>query len=356
MTENETYDRTLDTPPAPPAQPPHLPDEEYYRQPQRSNSRRLGMALLIVGLIWLASMAVGRGPLFGGERGLLLDQQYSGSRLEMDIGTGSVEVRPSDNNQIQVEATYRGGSPEDYDVNVSESGGTVRINGGPRPSFFFFSRDVNYEIRVPANAAMDIKTVNGQINVEGIDGAVTLNSTNGDIEASDLSGGATVGTVNGDVKLREIGGKLNITTTNGDVELEDGSVTEATVRTTNGEVTLEGVSNNLDVETVNGEVKIGDARDGRLRIETANGDIEYEGSLAPGGANAVTTLAGDVRIRLPDDSGFSLNANTISGDLETSFDLQNRQEDGRNLRGTVGGGQATLEIETTNGDVHVERQ
>ena len=60
MTEQETYDRTLDPPVT--EEPLALPNEEYYRQPaprQASSAARLGMLLVLIGLVWLAVELVG---------------------------------------------------------------------------------------------------------------------------------------------------------------------------------------------------------------------------------------------------------------------------------------------------------
>src|SRR2546423_10879058 len=91
MTERETIDRPNDVIPEQP-----LPDEEYYRRPPLPrpdrSAARLGMLLVIVGLIWLAVELVGYGPLFGGSQGVtLIDAPLPGNPLDLELGS-----RPAD--------------------------------------------------------------------------------------------------------------------------------------------------------------------------------------------------------------------------------------------------------------------
>src|SRR5262245_34150365 len=199
MTHQETYDPTLDAPPAPrlaleapPAAP--LPDEDYYRQSgaprHNGRARGLGVALVLVGVLLLAFQVFGRGIPFGGAVGstTLIDQTLPGDRIELVAAASDVEVRTWDGDQIHVEATQRGGARGDYTIDVSRSGDTVRVTESTRNFFSFFgSRSLSYRISVPKGAQADIRTASGEIDVAGVGGAVSLNSVSGDVRASDLT-------------------------------------------------------------------------------------------------------------------------------------------------------------------------
>jgi hypothetical protein len=62
-----------------------------------------------------------------------------------------------------------------------------------------------------------------------------------------------------------------------------------------------------------------------------------------------------VNLRLPDASGFRLDASTVSGDLSSEFELHDAQTARRSLSGLAGDGSATLMIGTTSGDISIER-
>src|SRR5687767_8988306 len=119
MTDQEIFDRTLDTPatptPAPVAQAPILPNEEYYQRPAADRPARrphgLGVALVLVGLLLLAFQLFGRGVAFGNTGSLrLVDETLPGNRIELIVAASDVEVRPWDGSNIHIEATQQGGS------------------------------------------------------------------------------------------------------------------------------------------------------------------------------------------------------------------------------------------------------
>ena len=100
---------------------------------------------------------------------------------------------------------------------------------------------VSYEIKVPANTDLDLRTVNGGINVEGVSGDIQFEA------------------VNGSIHLARVGGDVRGTTTNGGLNIElDGAQWSGTgldAETTNGGVTVfipQGYSAELETGTVNG--------------------------------------------------------------------------------------------------------
>ena len=363
MTDQETYDRTIDAPSPPggavqPAMP--LPNEPYYqRQPElrrRPRARGLGIALVLVGLLLLAFQLFGRGVVFGGAGSMtLVDQDYPGHRIELSAAASDVEIRPGSGSRIHVEAIQHGGSQGDYQIEIVPSGDTLRVTESSRSFFWLFgSRSVRYRISVPSNGQADIHTASGEIDVEGLSGAVSLASVSGAVRAGDLTGGLTVRTTSGEVQLNDIAGKLDVGSISGDVTLEDGRIDGATVSTTSGQVQLDGVAGTLNLTSVSGDIQVREARDGQLDLSTTSGEIEYQGSLAREGTNTLDSISGDVHLRLPEDSSFRLDASTVSGDLSDDFELRDGETARRSLSGVAGDGSATLTISTTSGDIEIE--
>jgi hypothetical protein len=365
MNDQETYDHKLDTP-APPTsdaavEAPTLPNEPYYQQPvprRHARNASLGVALVLVGLVLFAFQVVGRSlPINSGGTIPLIDQQLSGNRLELSAAASDVEVRSWNGSEIRVEATQRGGERGDYTIDVSTSGGTVRVVESSHNFFCLFcSRHVSYQISLPNSAQADIKTASGDITVEDLKGAVVLSTVSGEIHASDLEGGLTAGTTSGEVQLNNVVGKLEVNTISGDVQLEDGKVDGATVNTTSGKVQLEGVAGALNIGTVSGDVAVRDAHDSQLTISTTSGEVEYSGDLAQGGSNSVNSISGDVTLALPEDAGIRLDASTISGSISSGVELNNREEGLRSLKGIAGDGATNLTIGTTSGDISIEKR
>lgn len=335
-TEN-TYERTE----AGPGPESRLPNEPYYRRqaPERRNGpRALGIVLVLLGLLWLMGMvglpALGWNP----STVTLVDQTLPGSRLELTAISGDVEIVPWDRREIRVEVTQRGGQADRTAVEVQQAGDAVRVTTSQRSDFCigFCWRELRYRVSLPEGAAASVRTASGDIDVAG---------------AGDL----TIETVSGDVELRDIRGRLEGETTSGDVRLDNGALTGARLQTVSGDVRLSGVDGAIAVATTSGDITVQDAARGTLALGTTSGGVEYEGGLAPG-ESRVSTISGDVELRLPADGGFRLDASTVSGEISNDFALEGLQQDRRALRGTAGDGAATLSVQTTSGDISIRER
>lgn len=138
--------------------------------------------------------------------------------------------------------------------------------------------EVNFTIRVPAGVSFMGRTVNGEIDVQSLDGNVDARTVNGDVEIS-TSGFAEANTVNGSITA-EIGssdwtGTLEFETVNGSitVELPDGVGADVVARTINGSIETDfplTVRGRFSSRSLSGS--IGGGGD-RISLETVNGSV-----------------------------------------------------------------------------------
>ena len=313
---------------------PSLSHEPYYEQPapairptSRPNSaRRAGIALIVVGLLWLLAMLPGLGIGFWGGTTTLLQQTYPANVLVMNVGSANVEVRSWSETGIHVEATQRGVSRDEVDVN--RSGNTLQISDNQAGWFNWFgARDVQYTVLVPATAQVQVETTSGDIDVSGVEGrtgedsSVVLRSVSGDITASGMAHGLTASTTNGDLQVNSVSGALALESTNGDVSISNADAAQLTANITNS-------------------------------------SFVFDGSLAPGSQNQIEAVNGDIELRLPSDGGFRVRATTVRGDinLDNDFEAQRSQDSRTTLDATVGDGATTLNIQTVNGDIEIQQQ
>ena len=120
---------------------------------------------------------------------------------------------------------------------------------------------VAYTVTVPKEIDLEMKTVNGTIEVKDISGAVDAKTTNGRIGLTGIVGTIQAKTTNGKIGLLEVLGPIRAKTTNGSIKAEVGGSGEQQheirAATTNGgiEVTLpKGLNANLKASTVNGKI------------------------------------------------------------------------------------------------------
>ncbi len=66
-------------------------------------------------------------------------------------------------------------------------------------------------------------------------------------------------------------------------------------------------------------------------------------------------MSGDVQLQLPADASARLEASTFSGDLRSDWGNPSRGDDGpgKELKTTIGGGDAFIHVESFSGDVRV---
>jgi DUF4097 and DUF4098 domain-containing protein YvlB len=166
-----------------------------------------------------------------------------GSRkLIVDNVNGSIEVTGYSGSGVQVTVRehWRADSPEkmleakrDVRLDMSQSGNDVKLYvDGPFRCGHNCTGDhgrtgynvaFDFEVKVPMDAALDLKTVNGgKLRVNGSQGDFNIHSVNGAIELKDMAGAGSVNTVNGGISVgfREIPrAQCSFKTVNGSVDV-----------------------------------------------------------------------------------------------------------------------------------------
>ena len=81
-----------------------------------------------------------------------------------------------------------------------------------------------------------------------------------------------------------------------------------------------------------------------------------------GGRYEIESHSGDIRLSLPDQPGFELEAHTFNGRIRVDFSIRSegpiRDHDRgpRSVRGTYGDGSSSLRVQTFSGDIVVTRR
>lgn len=107
-------------------------------------------------------------------------------------------------------------------VQVFTDGGRIGARG-PKTSDGA-SWSVGFDVMVPRQAALELKTTNGGITIEDVQGEMTFNTTNGGVTLRRVNGNVRGGTTNGGVRVELdgvgwIGEGLDVQTRNGGVRL-----------------------------------------------------------------------------------------------------------------------------------------
>jgi Toastrack DUF4097 len=127
-------------------------------------------------------------------------------------------------------------------------------------------------------------------------------------------------------------------------------------KSVNGDVEIGGITGNAVARTVNGDIRVSAA--GSVEANTVNGSID----ASMGAANfdddlGFHTVNGSITLELPDGINADISASTVNGGMETDFPLTVQGRWGpRHLRGTIGSGGHSIELETVNGRIALRRQ
>lgn len=154
-----------------------------------------------------------------------------------------------------------------------------------RPSNFGMGQqaEVRYDVRVPRGTSLSLRTTNGALSIDGVQGVIELETVNGRVRGTGLGQVQRAETVNGSVELaldRVPQRGATFETVNGsvDITMPSSSPARVSVRTVNGSITVAGFTQLDEGErrrrryegTLNGG---GPA----LRIETVNGSVSVRG-------------------------------------------------------------------------------
>jgi len=220
-------------------------------------------------------------------------------RIELENINGPVHISAWDRNEVKVDAIKRAWDKDrlaeaKIEVDSSQDSLSIRTEyPGHDHTFWNDHRhdqpaSVEYTLTVPRNVRLDeIKLVNGNLDVEGVNGEVRVSCVNGRLTARKLGGRAELSTVNGrlDADVARLESPLEVSSVNASVLLTLPSDTKADVEasTVSGSISndfgipvshhqwvghdlrgeLGGGGPHVRVSNVNGRIEIRHANDGR---------------------------------------------------------------------------------------------
>jgi DUF4097 and DUF4098 domain-containing protein YvlB len=125
------------------------------------------------------------------------------------------------------------------------------------------------------------------------------------------------------------------------------------LRTSNGGIEVVDIQNSGKLRTSNGKISLENVK-GEFEVSTSNGDIDFRGEMTAGGMNRLTTSNGSMEVTLLGEPSVKLDAATSNGEIICKLPIVATERGVNHLVGVVGGGDADLIIETTNGSIVVQ--
>jgi DUF4097 and DUF4098 domain-containing protein YvlB len=262
-------------------------------------------------------------------------------RVELDVktGSGSISVKVGGDGVVSVHGTIQARKADaEAKVRRLEASPPIRQNGNVIHIGEIEDRDlrrnvsISYEIVVPADTELVVKSGSGSQSIGNVAGPVKASSGSGSLQIGRIGGNVTASAGSGSVQVEAVQGALRV---------ETGS----------GSVVVEETAGDTEIETGSGTVRVHGIR-GALEVSTGSGGIEAEGDLA--GDWRLSASSGGIRVRVPSDAAFELSARTSSGHIDSDHPVTvvgklSRRE----MNGTVRGGGHRLELRTSSGSIRI---
>ncbi|HEX3105809.1 MAG TPA: DUF4097 family beta strand repeat-containing protein [Terriglobales bacterium] len=235
---------------------------------------------------------------------------------------GPVVVRAGAPHEVVVSAILHSDKVE---LDQSKSHNRVDVVSHLLPGSNSSNGVVEYEISVPPDANLTLRSENGRVHAEKLRGDVTVAGNEGAIEVIDCAGGH--------VHVRTLNGTVNLSNVHGDIE----------VMSVGGDVLMNGVT--------------GDT----VAVNSNSGKIEYEGDFSGEGEYAFTSHTGNIEAVAPAYASIEVLARSTNGLVQSDFSLDPKHapflvRGANSLSGTIGKAASSVKLFSFSGKIRLRKR
>src|SRR5713101_4149422 len=245
---------------------------------------------------------------------------------------------------------------------------------------------VRFEVTVPLNYNVEVKTEAGDIETQDTGGFANLATAGGHINVRNVAGDASLHSGGGHIRAGQIGGRADLQTDGGNITVgQAGSL--VSVRTGGGQIDFGEVRGSVRAQTGGGGIRIMYVSGpmevessagsicltrvaGTVRAATAGGTItawinpdapSSGGKVQLAGLSQLTSGNGDIIVFLPRNLAADIDAQVESGgerrieaDPALALQIQNRGNGPVRATGALNGGGPSLKLRTTAGKIRLQ--
>jgi hypothetical protein len=240
-----------------------------------------------------------------------------------NIVNGRIEVKSSKNPEIIVASTA---ANDRVAIDIEQVGDRIDINATSlAASSDPHEVEANFQLTVPEQTELQLRTQTGLIYVEQVNGDIKLQSVAGDIHLKEVSGYIIVKTTSGNLVCTQCGGKLDFNSISGGAQIL--------------QPTLNGIS-----------------------LMTMTGNILYDGDFIRNGSYTMNSGRGLIEVRFSGNDSFDLTTKNSTGTVDNqaaqflkpdSHASRHEIRSYRRLQGTVGQGLAKVELSSYSGTIRI---
>jgi hypothetical protein len=166
-----------------------------------------------------------------------------------------------------------------------------------------------------------------------------------------------VGVVSATAVMSGISARASVKSVSGGITL-DGVTGDVDANTVSGALEAQGINGKLTFKTVSGDLTLAEGWLERLDANGVSGDVTADVDLDPLGGMAVTTVSGQVTLRLPAEADARVALHSLSGDVRSEFAELRRSAApaSHSVSGNLGAGSGHVSVKTMSGRVVLLRR
>jgi len=279
---------------------------------------------------------------------VILDLELSRASLEIAYGReGQVSITASTNNENSKALNE---DPFSNRLIVAMNGNHLEVHDGP-DVLAGADSNVAYRIDVPYRTEVRSFVQRGSETINGVAGPVEVRTQDGNIMVSYVSQQVSARTESGNIDVQVIGGRVEARANRGDISCVR-APQGVDVETNDGDISLAVVGpSRAAVPRGNGGIKAGGIW-GSFTASTAAGELYVR--AVPHSDWQLSSASGGVRIELPPEAKFEIDASTSSGEFMVKRnDLDAPEKQSHHFTWKVNGGGAHIQVHTDSGMISI---
>ena len=332
------------------------------------NKSKILVVALIVVLLCLAS---GTYSIFGGKVSIGLaafanedkytigDTEITSTveNLDIDWTSGKVNIEYHAGSGVSVSETANRDTSEDEKLRWWLDGTTLRIKYAKPQLTIFNNLKKTLTVSLPEGIVLknvDIDTTSADIGVPSMTAdEIKFDTTSGDVNAVITAKKLSASSTSGDLNVRQDSdiNTAHFSSTSGTLAFTVPSAEKISMESTSGDisVTVPGTVGDLNLDSTSGSIKPDIANTDKAKFSSTSGDITA--TLVSFKDLNVDVTSGDVTLKLPEISGFTLGLDARPSKLKSSLAMVKKGDE----QYVYGDGSARLRVSTTSGDVHIDK-
>lgn len=260
--------------------------------------------------------------------------------IEIDWPSGSVSVVSHSKDMFMLSEKAKDGISEDLRVHWWLEGTTLHVKFAASGASLRWFNTGHKELTLTVPEALSFDNV-------------VIRAASAEIEAVNLAAETlSVSTASGNMDINCAANTISLNSASGDIQLDQkDKAGEVSIDTASGRIdaNLSRV-NTASLESASGKIQVTAVSVNSISAKSTSGAVSCELEATPSECK-LHAVSGEVTLNLPDDSDFTANISTTSGDFKSDFALK---KDGSTY--ICGSGSAHIDIETTSGDVEIRKK